>query len=132
MFPFTKDAGRFLKDEESNAMTGAYRARKRDVGISDDVCVRSEFFGLDQVMQLISKPGCVGLRVHQAKRREDDNGTPNESGSLKPRVLLTAVDENGRDITARTAQTGLKDDPDDDNTTLGDGFPCPQHCGQKG
>jgi len=132
MFPFTKDAGRFLKDEESNAMTGSYRARKRDVGISDDVCVRSEFFGLDQVMQLINKPGCVGLRVHQAKRREDDNGTPNESGSLKPRVLLTAVDENGRDITARTAQTGLKDDPDDDNSTLGDGYPCPQHCGQKG
>ena len=132
MFPFTKDAGRFLKDEESNAMTGSYRARKRDVGISDDVCVRSEFFGLDQVMQLLNKPGCVGLRVHQAKRREDDNGTPDESGSLKPRVLLTAVDENGHDIIARTAQTGLKDDPDDDNSTLGDGYPCPQHCGQKG
>ncbi len=131
MFPFTKDAGRFLDEQESNDMTGTYLKRKHEMGISDDVCVRSEFFGLDQVMQLLNKPGCVGLRIHQAKRREDDNGTPDESGSLKPRVLLTAVDENGHDITARTAQTGLKDDPDD-NSTLGDGFPCPQHCGQKG
>lgn len=128
MFPFTKDAGRFLDEQESNDMTGTYLKRKHEMGISDDVCVRSEFFGLDQVMQLLNKPGCVGLRIHQAKRREDDNGTPDESGSLKPRVLLTAVDENGRDITARTAQTGLKDDPDDDNSTLGTGYTCPQHC----
>lgn len=132
MDPFTKDAGRFLNEEESSAMTGAYRERKRKVGISDEECVRSEFFGLDQVMQLLNKPGCVGLRVHQAKRREDSTGTPDESGSLKPRVLLTAVDERGRDITSRTAQTGLKDDPDDDNSTLGEGYPCPQHCGQQG
>ncbi|WP_288425193.1 hypothetical protein [uncultured Spirosoma sp.] len=130
MFPFTKDAGRFLDEQESNDMTGTYLKRKHEMGISDDVCVRSEFFGLDQVMQLLNKPGCVGLRIHQAKRREDDNGTPDESGSLKPRVLLTAVDENGRDITASTAQAGLKDDPDDDNSTLGDGRPCPQYCGK--
>ncbi|QJD78390.1 hypothetical protein [Spirosoma rhododendri] len=130
MNTFTKDAGRFLKKAESDAMTDTYRARKREMGIKDDECVRSEFFGLDQVMQLLNKPGCVGLRIHQAKRREDGTGTPDESGSLKPRVLLTAVDERGRDITARSAQTGLKDDPDDDDSTLGSGYTCPQHCGQ--
>lgn len=130
MASFTKDAGRFLKKEESDAMTGAYRERKRKMGINDDECVRSEFFGLDQVMHLLNQPGCVGLRVHQAKRRENTDGKPDTEGPLKPRVLLTAVDARGRDMSARAAQGGLKDAPEDEISTLGDGRPCPQYCGE--
>ncbi len=130
MSTFTKDAGRFLNKKESDAMTGAYRERKRDMGITDDICVRSEFFGLDQVMHLLNQPGCVGLRIHQAKRREDLDGKPDASGSLKPRVLLTAVDARGRDLHLHAAQGGLKDAPEDETSTLGEGYPCPQHCGQ--
>jgi hypothetical protein len=129
---FTKDVGRFLDKAESDAMTGAYRNRKREMGITDDVCVRSEFFGLDQVKRLLDQPGCVGLRIHHAKRREDADGKPvnDADAHLKPRVLLTAVDARGRDIGTHAAQTGLKDEPEDQTSTLGDGYPCPQHCGQ--
>ncbi|GAB3575936.1 hypothetical protein GCM10027578_40840 [Spirosoma luteolum] len=134
MTTFSKEVGRFLKADESNAMTGAYRERKSKMGINEDECVRSEFFGLDQVMHLLSQPGCTGLRVHHAKRWEDLDGNPTDTGvgQLRPRVLLTGVGPNGRDMHIPAAQAGLKDTPpaDDDGeaTTLGDGFTCPQHC----
>ncbi len=66
MSVFTKDAGRFLAPQETKSMTGAYRERKVAAGISEDEYVRSEYFGINQVMHLLSQPGCIGLRVHHA------------------------------------------------------------------
>lgn len=128
MSVFTEDAGRFLDAHETKTMKGAYRDRKLAVGLTDDDYTRSEYFGIKQVMQLLSQPGCVGLRVHHAKRWEDADGNPTEAGKgqLKPRVLLTGVDANGRDISSRG--NGLKDDGD--MQTVGDGHTCPQHCGR--
>lgn len=130
MSVFTKDAGRFLASQEAKSMTGAYRERKVAVGISEDDYVRSEYFGINQVMHLLSQPGCVGLRVHHAKRWEDAEGNPTEygKGQLKPRVLLTGVNAEGRDMSIIADKAGLKDDGDDDAQTVGDGHTCPQHC----
>lgn len=132
MSVFSEDVGRFLPPHEARNMTNAYRERKVAVGISEDEYVRSEYFGSKQVQQLLSQPGCVGLRVHHAKRWEDANGNPtaNGQGQLKPRVLLTGVDAQGRDIASRTAQAGMKDDANGDVQTAGDGWTCPKQCGQ--
>ncbi|GAB4025698.1 hypothetical protein [Spirosoma koreense] len=132
MNAFTKDAGRVLDPQETEAMTGAYRDRKVKVGLKKDEYVRSEFFGIEQVMNLLSQEGCVGLRVHQAKRWEDAAGNPTDSGNgqLKPRVLLTGVDARGKDMPIQGYQAGIKDMPAGGGgfRALGDGLPCPQHC----
>lgn len=129
---FTKDAGRFLAPQETKSMTGAYRARKVVAGISEDEYVRSEYFGINQVMHLLGQPGCIGLRIHHAKRWEDADGNPTEEGKgqLKPRILLTGVNAAGQDMPIVSDQTGMKDMPGDDGggQALGDGFTCPQHC----
>jgi len=129
MSVFTKDAGRFLKSREANAMTGEYRERKVSVGLKPDEYTRSEYFGINQVMALLEQPGCMGLRVHHAKRWEDADGNPTEpgKGELKPRVLLTGVDAEGHDMPIREGSAGLKDG-DDDGQALGDGPVCPRHC----
>lgn len=132
MSVFTKNAGRFLNKQETASLTGSYRQRKLDVGLPADEFTRSEFFGLDRVMHLLSQPGCVGLRVHHAKRWEDEKGmpAPEGKGQLKPRVLLTGVDAAGRDMPIVSDKSGLKDMPGNDGSqTLGDGHTCPQHCG---
>ena len=132
MSVFTKDAGRVLKPAEVQKMTGAYRERKAAIGIPEDECVRSEYFGADHVLHLLNQPGCMGLRIHQAKRWEDADGKPTESnkGHLKPRVLLTGVDANGKDMPVFTDQKGMKDMPQDggDGEAVGDGHTCPRHC----
>lgn len=128
---FTEDAGRFLSSRETESMTGAYRDRKVAVGIGKDEYTRSEYFGINQVMRLLSQPGCIGLRVHHAKRWEDAEGNPTESGKgqLKPRVLLTGVNAEGKDMPIVADNAGLKDESDDGaGQSLGDGRPCPQHC----
>ncbi|GAB3548627.1 hypothetical protein GCM10027577_25280 [Spirosoma fluminis] len=109
----------------------AYRDRKLAVGLTKDDYVRSEYFGINQVMQLLSQPGCVGLRIHHAKRWEDEDGNPTEpgKGQLKPRVLLTGVDGKGQDMPIRRDQAGLKDMPGDGGEEmLGEGHTCPRHC----
>ena len=132
MSVFTKDAGRILKPAEVQTMTSAYRERKEKQGIPEAECVRSEYFGADHVLRLLSQPGCMGLRIHQAKRWEDADGNPTESGKgqLKPRVLLTGVDTNGRDMPIYADTKGMKDMPQDggDGEAVGDGHTCPRHC----
>ncbi len=130
---FTKNAGRILDPNETQAMTGAYRARKVDiVGLNPDEYVRSEFFGLNQVQHLLKLEGCIGLRIHHAKRWEDADGKPTAEGEghLKPRVLLTGVDAKGNDIPISEDKAGVKDMPGGIGgmRALADGFTCPQHC----
>ena len=110
-------------------MTGEYLERKVAAGLKPDEYTRSEYFGINQVMALLEQPGCMGLRIHHAKRWEDADGNPTEpgKGELKPRVLLTGVDAKGHDMAPKTSRAGLKD-IDDDGQALGDGPVCPRHC----
>ena len=128
---FTENAGRFLTANETKAMTDSYRDQKLAVGLSVDDYVRSEYFGINQINELLGKPGCVGLRIHHAKRWEDADGNPKKKGTgqLKPRVLLTAVDARGQDIATKQDNRSLKDMArDGGGDTVGDGYTCPQHC----
>lgn len=131
---FTKDAGRILDPGETQAMKGAYRERKIKAGLKSGEYVRSEFFGIDQVQNLLNQEGCVGLRVHHAKRWEDAKGKPTAEGEghLKPRVLLTAVDAKGNDIPIYADNAGMKDMPGGlgGMRALADGPVCPPHCGE--
>ena len=130
MSVFTEDAGRFLNSHETESMTGTYRDRKVAAGIGREDYVRSEYFGINQVQHLLNQPGCMGLRVHHAKRWEDADGNPTETGKgqLKPRVLLTGVDATGKDMSVVSDKAGLKDNVDGSSTSLGDGPLCPSHC----
>ena len=113
MSVFTKDAGRILDPNETQAMTSAYQNRKLEVGLAKDEYVRSEYFGINQVQYLLNQPGCIGLRIHHAKRWEDADGKPTEpgNGQLIPRVLLTGVNAKGRDMPLYADKTGMKDMP---------------------
>ncbi len=130
MSVFTEDAGRFLQAHETKAMKDAYTARRKPDKVSEEEFVRSEFFGLNQVMHLLNQPGCVGLRIHHAKRLEDKDGNPtDQGGQLKPRVLLTGVDAAGNDMPIRADGNGLKDGGGSNGgQALGDGPVCPRHC----
>ncbi|MVM29345.1 hypothetical protein GO755_04815 [Spirosoma sp. HMF4905] len=130
---FNENAGRFLSTKENLSMKEAYRASKLACGHKENDYTRSEFFGLNRITELLKQPGCVGIRVHYANRWEDEDGKPTEPGrgKLNSRALLTGVDSSGRDLLAYAGHGGLKDDAGDGNNSgaVGDGYTCPQHCG---
>lgn len=134
MSVFTKNAGRILDPQETKAMTGAYQERKLKAGLAKDEYIRSEYFGINQVQHLLDQPGCIGLRIHHAKRWEDADGKPTETGKgkLVPRVLLTGVDEKGNDMPIHADKAGMKDMAADGGgmRAMGLGRPCPQDCGK--
>ena len=127
---FHENAGRFLNTKETQSMKEAYRSSQLARGHKEGEYTRSEFFGVNRINELLKQPGCIGIRVHYANRWEDETGKPIETGKgqLKPRALLTGVDARGRDL---PLPGGLKDDGGDGSGggTVGDGMPCPQHCG---
>lgn len=132
MNPYSGNEGKFLKPDEAAELTGTYRQRKREVGIEDSEVVRSEFFGIENIRQLIDQPGVVGIRVHHAKSWEDTDGNPLTTGDgrLTPRVVLVGVDKNGNDLVNKSSE-GLKDMPAGDvfSGLLGRGPLCPSQCG---
>lgn len=135
MSVFTKNAGRILDPQETKAMTGAYQERKLKAGLAKDEYIRSEYFGINQVQHLLDQPGCMGLRIHHAKRWEDADGKPTETGKgqLVPRVLLTGVDEKGNDMPIHADKAGMKDMAvAGGGRSVGDGMPCPQYCSNNG
>lgn len=128
---FTKDAGRFLKPDETKAFKETYRSAKLACGQKDTDITHSEFLGLTKLTKLLEQPGCVGLRIHYANRWEDENDKATETGKgqLKPRIFLTAVDASGKDLPIPADPRGLKDDAGEgDELAVGDGPVCPRHC----
>lgn len=127
MSKITSGAGRFISEEEANQFKGAYQQRKKEQLIPEEDTVRSEFFGSDNLQQILDQPDCVGIRVYHAKRREGING--NEP-HLLPRVVLVGVDKNGKEILQLTepVEAGMKDMPAVRNAQLADGPLCPPEC----
>lgn len=125
-------AGRFISDDEASQFKGAYEDRKKKQLIPEQDTVRSEFFGSNNLQQILAQPGCVGIRVYHAKRREKVNGTEH----LVPRVVLVGVDENGDEILTFTdpveAGIGLKDMAASRDAQLADGPLCPPECNKVG
>ncbi|GAB3917035.1 hypothetical protein [Larkinella terrae] len=123
-------AGRFISNEEANQFKGAYEDRKKKQLIPEQDTVRSEFFGSNNLQKILDQPGCVGIRVYHAKRREKVNGTEH----LVPRVVLVGVDKNGDEILTLTepVEAGMKDMPAGRDGQLADGPLCPPECNKVG
>lgn len=88
---------------------------------------RAELFGKDLLLKLLAdKNGkeVVALRFYYGLAPEDADGNIAEKGTLKPRLFIVPVDENGKDIQFDT--TGLKSEPNGDGG--GDGITCPRQC----
>ena len=124
---FNKKAGSYFSVRRAQPLKNTYYNAKLSVGLKETEFIRSEFFGLDKILELTRKEGCVGIRIHYAKRWEDADGreTTPTNGKLTPRLLITAVDDSGHDILKDPA--GLKDG-DDGNGIVAEGHNCPQHC----
>ena len=119
-------AGRFISKDEADQFKGAYQERKKQQQIPQADTVRSEFFGSDNLQQILAQPGCIGIRVYHAKRRESVNGNDH----LVPRVVLVGIDKNGREILELTdpVEAGMKDMPSGREGQLADGPLCPPEC----
>ncbi len=119
-------AGRFISKDEADQFKGAYQERKKQQQIPQADTVRSEFFGSDNLQQILAQPGCIGIRVYHAKRRETVNGNEH----LVPRVVLVGIDKSGREILelAEPAEAGMKDMPSGREGQLADGPICPPEC----
>jgi hypothetical protein len=84
----------------SLADAAAITKRYRDAKVSD---VKSGAFHKDQVLKLLSQPGCVALRIHYGR---------NADGS--PALVLTGIDAAENDLTS---------------AILEQHYPCPPMCG---
>ncbi|RRB15038.1 hypothetical protein [Larkinella knui] len=126
MSTLNSGAGRFISKEEADLFKGAYQQRKKEQKIPQEDTVRSEFFGSDNLQQILNQPGCVGIRVYHAKRREEVNGNEH----LVPRVVLVGIDKNGKEILELSvpAEAGMKDMPAGREGQLADGPLCPPQC----
>ncbi|MGA2384571.1 MAG: hypothetical protein ABSG61_14180 [Gemmatimonadales bacterium] len=85
----------------SLAEAAAHTKRHRDAKVSD---VKAGAFHKDQVLDLLSQTGCVGLRIYYGR---DPAGAPN--------LVLTGIDSADNDLTA--------------GVILEISFPCPPFCG---
>jgi hypothetical protein len=130
MSNITSGAGRFISEKEANEFTGAYHKRKKEQKIPVADTIQAEFFGSDNLQRILAQPGCVGIRVYHAKRREKVNGNEH----LLPRVILVGVDINGAEIQELTdpVETGMKDMAISRSGRLADGPLCPPECNKVG
>ena len=79
----------------------AHTKRHRDAKVSD---VKAGAFHKDQVLELLSQEGCVGLRVYYGRDARN-----------APTLVLTGIDSGDNDLTG--------------GTILEFDFPCPPFCG---
>lgn len=130
MSGITSGAGRFISQQEADEFKGAYQQRKKQQQIPEEDTIRSEFFGSENLQKILDQPGCVGIRIYHAKRREKVNGNEH----LLPRVVLVGIDKNGDEILelAAPAETGMKDMPGAGSGQLADGPLCPPECNTGG
>ncbi len=81
------------------AEAAALTKRHRD---ANPKAARSGAFHADQVIKLLSQPGCVALRIYYGLAAD---GTPN--------LILTGMDANGADLTGEILEKT---------------YPCPPFC----
>jgi hypothetical protein len=86
-----------------------FRAEK----LKDKDPVRSQFFGKEKLMELLSKPECMGLKIFYG---QEENETPN--------LILVAANKNLKNLVGDS--TGLKDGGNGDYLT--NGPYCPHVC----
>ena len=112
----------FIPLQEGIAMTKAYR-EKRDAmikagSISSDFLPLCETFQKDEVLTLLGKTGCAGLRIYLGLEEEKIN------------LILVGVNTEDADMIPQTNQAarGETDGDDDDDDLLDRGVRCPTSC----
>lgn len=108
---FHEKAGRFVTHDTAKKYQDKYLKKKSDTGDKDPV--RSQFFGIEHIKKLISRPGCTGIKIYYGA---DDNDAPG--------LVLVAADKAGKNHERNLS--GLKDP--DDGDYVADGPICPVHC----
>jgi hypothetical protein len=104
---FHKKVGNSISKATARAWVNRYKnnpKRSKDLN--------SEFFGKDQIMQLLNHPDAVGIRIYNAE---------NEKG--EHRFVILSVSEGGHSILPAAEESTTEA-----ATILEDGRPCPPYC----
>jgi hypothetical protein len=81
--------------------------------LSDADEIQAHYFGFEIIKQILSQPGCVGIRMYYAI---DDSG--------EKKLILVGVDSNGENL--MPSENGKTSD---EGNILGDySLPCPDYC----
>ncbi|HVI43342.1 MAG TPA: hypothetical protein VM802_00665 [Chitinophaga sp.] len=126
--PIPSDAGGFISREEMDLLTKNYddehavQNQKSFKGHVKAMC-----FGKDKIIQLLSHPDCVAVRIYYGLKIDTDN-----DGIKEKKMVLVAVDKNGNDILPPPVDkhTGsvAKSMSASRAMILDDGHPCPDYC----
>lgn len=108
---FHEKAGEFITHDTAKKYQKNYLEQKVKAKEADPI--RSEFFGVEHLRTLMSKPGCVGIKAYY--------GT-NDKG--EPALILVAADAGSKNLEKNLS--GLKDPGDRDY--LAHGPVCPLNC----
>ncbi|MCW3465599.1 hypothetical protein [Chitinophaga nivalis] len=88
--------------------------------------VRAIYFGKEKVMQLLSHPDCIGLRIYYGLKIDTDG-----DGIKEKKMVLVAVDEHGNDILPAATPAGAGNNVAKSMSRaaiLDGGVPCPEFC----
>ncbi|GAB3315936.1 hypothetical protein GCM10027299_05560 [Larkinella ripae] len=138
--PYRGDAGNFIRNRDAETLTRRFRQYKEEKhGFRKGSYTRAEFFGINRINELLGYDNCVGVRIYYGLGQDKD-----ENGDPKPRLVLAAVDSEGKDIFLGSLTrdqefkrgsegndsddpTGMKDMPVG-REALADGHLCPDRC----
>lgn len=137
-------AGAFISLADASERTKKFREEYVAHAYDKEEKIKANFFSKDQVMKLLSQPGCEGIRIYNSVHPDVDKDP--ETGQLVGRreLIIVATDAQGDDILKKSdyeedkgcspfsifmpvpASPGLKGDA----LLLGNPNPCPDMCGK--
>jgi hypothetical protein len=122
--PFPPDAGEFISLDEAMKLRLNYdndqtQKKKKDF-------TKAFAFGKDKVIELLSHPECVGLRIYYGIKIDSDG-----DGIKEKKMVLVGVDKNGDDILPAGPTDAVAKAAGSTALVLDGGLPCPVSCSTK-
>jgi hypothetical protein len=114
---FTGEEGKFISSTEARSLTERFHKKKEKAGKAPKSYVEAQFFGNKQLLKLMEKEGCVGLRFYFGA---------SDAPEFDDQIIIVAVNAEGKDLTS--TRIGLKDMPADEGDALSGGPVCPHTC----
>lgn len=122
--PFPPDAGEFISLETAMKLRLNYdndQSQKKKKDYTKALC-----FSKDKVIELLSHPDCVALRIYYAIKIDTDG-----DGVKEKTMVLVAVDKNGDDILPAGPTEAVAKGAGSTALLLDGGLPCPLYCSTK-